>query len=291
MADDRRTLRSASAALIVLAAVASGCAGKKDVVPTGILEADRFLYERGIELLENRKWTQARQYFEELLDNYPQSAHRPDAKIGLGDSYIGEGSIESLLVAQNQFREFLTFYPTHARADYAQYRLGFTHYKQMLGADRDQTETKEAIAEWTIFMERYPNSALREEVAQKLREAKDRLSESDYRVGYFYYRAKWYPGAIDRFKEVLSRDPEYSRRDAVYFYLAESLMKVGIPAEALAYYDRLVKEFAESEHLEDAKKQIAAIKAAMGESKKDRVEPSASGADALGLQPSGADWP
>lgn len=268
MADFRRTLRWASAAMVLVAAAAGGCA-KKDVVPTGILEADKYLYDRGLELLNDKKWTQARQYFEELLDNYPQSAYRPDAKLGLGDSYIGDGSLESLLVAENQFKEFLTFYPTHARADYAQYRLGFGHYKQMLGADRDQTETRQAIAEWTLFMERYPNSDLRPEVAEKLRETKDRLSESDYRVGYFYYRAKWYPGAIDRFKDVLSRDPEYTRRDAVYFYLAESLLKLQATAEALPYYDRLLKEFEQSEYLEDAKRQIALIKAGTEEIKKD----------------------
>ena len=28
-----------------------------------------------------------------------------------------------------------------------------------------------------------------------LEEARDRLSMSEYRVGYFYYRQRWYPGA------------------------------------------------------------------------------------------------
>jgi outer membrane protein assembly factor BamD len=268
MADIRRTLRWVSVAAVLLAAAASACA-KKDVAPTGILEADKFLYDKGMDLLGKKKWTQARTYFEELLDNYPQSGLRPDAKIGLGEAYIGDGSLEALLVAQNQFKEFLTFYPTHARADFAQYRLGYIHYKQMRGADRDQTETKEAIAEWTAFMERYPNSELRTEVWQKLREAKDRLSEADYRVGYFYFRARWYPGAVDRFKEVLSRDPEYTRRDAVYFYLAESLMKLQASAEALPYYDRLLKEFEQSEFLEKTKAAMALIQAGTEEIKKD----------------------
>jgi tetratricopeptide (TPR) repeat protein len=81
-------------------------------------------------------------------------------------------------------------------------------------------------------------------------------------VGLFYYRVKWYPGAIDRYKALLNTDPGYTRRDAVYFYLGECLMMMGRPAEALVYYDRLTKEFVESEHLEDAKKQMVAIEAA-----------------------------
>jgi outer membrane protein assembly factor BamD len=247
---------------VLLALTVTGCGPKKSIAPTGILEADKFLFDRGQELLAKRKWLQAREHFQQVVENYPQSTYRPEAKLALGDTYIGEGSTESLILAQNEFREFLTFYPTHGRADYAQYRLGYTHYKQMLAPDRDQTATREAVAEWQLFMERYPNSAIRSEVDAKLREARDRLSASEYRVGLFYFRVKWYPGAIDRFKSVLTQDPGFTGRDAVYFYLAESLVVVNRPAEALPYFDRLTKEFIQSEYLAQAEKRIAALKTA-----------------------------
>ena len=48
------------------------------------------------------------------------------------------------MLAINEFREFLSFYPTNPRADYAQYKLGFCHFKQMRAAQRDQTETRDA---------------------------------------------------------------------------------------------------------------------------------------------------
>ena len=142
------------------------------------------------------------------MDNYPQSPLRPDAKLALGDTYLGENSVESLILPGNEFREFLTFYPTHPRADYAQYKLGLGHFAQMLGPQRDQTQTREAVAEFEAFLDRFPNSALAPEVKGKLREAQDRLSDSEYQVGLFY-RSRWYPGAIDRFKSVLKRDPQY----------------------------------------------------------------------------------
>ena len=43
----------------------------------------------------------------------------------------------------NEFREFLTYYPTHRRADYAQFKLGMTSFYQMHGPERDQTETRD----------------------------------------------------------------------------------------------------------------------------------------------------
>lgn len=253
---------AAALVLAFVALTAGACAGKRDVVPQGMLEADKYLFEKGQELAGRKKWLAAREYFQRLVENYPQSAYRPDAKLGLGDTYIGENTTEALIMAQNEFREFLTFYPTNQRADYAQYRIGYSHYKQMRAPDRDQTETREAIAEWDMFVERYPKSALMPEVKARLREARDRLGDSEASVGLFYYRVRWYPGSIDRYKALLKTDPEYSRRDSVYFHLAGSLQAIGRPAEAIVYYDRLLKEFVQSEYLEPAKKQMAAIEAA-----------------------------
>jgi hypothetical protein len=98
----------------------------------------------------------------------------------------------------------------------------------------------------------------------RLRDARDRLSQSDYEVGYFYYRQRWYPGAVDRFKTLLKQDPEYTNRDAVYFYLGEALVrgnqKPEGKAEALPYYEKLIEEFGQSEYLVDANKRIAELK-------------------------------
>jgi outer membrane protein assembly factor BamD len=252
-------------ALLVTFLVASCASGPKDP-PTGVAEPDKFLFDRGTEALNDGKWLSAREYFRRLVDTYPQSQYRADAKLGIGDSYLGDGTTEGKILAINEFREFLTFFPTHSRADYAQYKLGMGHFEQMLSAQRDQTETKEAIKEFEVFLERYPNSELGGEVRTKLREAKDRLASSDYQVGVFYYRNRWYPGAIDRFKTLLARDPEFTYRDGAYFYLAESLVKMNQNAEALPYFERLVKEFEKSEYLEDAQRRITELKAANAKS-------------------------
>lgn len=244
---------------IVLAAACSP--HPRGLVPAGTTEPDKFLFDKGTESLNNKKWLTAREFFKQVTETYTQSAYRPDAKLGIGDTYLGEGTSEALVLAINEFKEFLSFYPTNQRADYAQYKLAVAHFRQMRGPQRDQTETREAVKELTAFVERYPNSTLMAEVKTKLREARDRLDQSDYLVGFFYYRQRWYPGAIDRFKAVLKQDPGYSGRDAVYYYLGESLVKAKKEAEALPYYEKLVQEFEQSEYLQEAQKRIAELKA------------------------------
>jgi outer membrane assembly lipoprotein YfiO len=127
-------------------------------------------------------------YFQRLVDTYPQSPHRADAKLGIGDAYLGEGRADSIVLAANEFREFLNFFPLNPRADYAQYKLAVAQMRQMLGPARDQTATRAALTELDRFLQNYPKSALRPEVEKLRRQARDRLSESEFRVGVFSYR-------------------------------------------------------------------------------------------------------
>ena len=87
--------------LAALAAVAA-CGPKKDVVPTGN-QPDKFLFDRGTEQLQVKHWLSAREYFRRILDSYPQSTLRPEAKLGLADSYLGENTSESMTLAVNEY--------------------------------------------------------------------------------------------------------------------------------------------------------------------------------------------
>jgi outer membrane protein assembly factor BamD len=243
-------------------AVSCACAAQtRNVVPSGTSEPDKFLYDKGDAALKAKKWITAREYFKQVVETYTQSPYRPDAKLGVGDTYLEEGGADNLVFAMNEFREFLSFYPRSPRADYAQYKLAMTHFRQMRAAPRDQTETRDAIKEFQTFVARFPDSKLMPEVKAKLRDAQDRVAESDYLIGMYYYRQKWYLGSIDRFSSLLKSDPEYTSRDSVYFYLAESYVKSKRAAQALPLYEKLVSEFQKSEHLQDAQKRIAELKA------------------------------
>ena len=246
---------------LVLALAASAACGSRQRVPAlGQADADVYLYTRGSELLAKKNWLTAREYFRRLVDSYPQSRLRADAKLGIGDSYLGEGRIESYILGANEFREFLTFFPTNPRADYAVYRLGYSQYKQMLKPQRDQTATHEAIKELKRFLDGFPDSKYRPEVEKLYREARDRLGDSEYYVGVLYYRIRNPVGAVNRFTELLKSDPEYTRRDAVYFYLAESLLKLGATPEAVPMFDKVLKEFPKSEYRKKAEKRLAEVK-------------------------------
>ena len=248
-------------ALVALAGTVA-CGGRSGPrMPTaGERDADKFLFDRGSEALAEKHWLEAREYFRRLVDTYPSSQFRADAKLGVGDSYLGENRADSIVLAANEYREFLRFFPLDRRADYAQYKLAISHSKQMMGPERDQTASLDTLREVETFIRNYPNSPLVPEVQKLRRDTRDRLSDSEYKVGVFYYRNRIYAGALQRLNGIIEQDPEYTRRDAVFYYLGETLMKVNLPQQAVAWYERLVKEFQSSEYLERAKKRIEEIK-------------------------------
>ena len=236
-----------------------GCGSRQPEITPATVGADRLLFERGTQALEDRDWIRAREYFTQIRDNYPQSALRAEARLSVADTFEGEGTPASYVMAAEEYANFLALFPTNERAHYAQYKLGMIYFQQMRRPERDQSETRDAISQFRLFEERHPTSRLLEKVRARLREAEDRLSESNFIVGHFYYRSKWYPGAIDRFETILREDPGYTGRYRVYFHLAHSYQESGQHDEAQAMFGRLLEEFPETEFVEDATRYMAEL--------------------------------
>ena len=140
-----------------------------DNIPEGHPQPDMYLFETGQAAMEDRKWLRSRALFRRIVDTFPQSAYRFDAKIELGRSYYLQGGLISLIEARNEFEEFLRFFPTNARADYAQYMIGMTYLDGTLDPDRDQTQTQGAIEALNLFLDTYPASQYRNDAQTALR--------------------------------------------------------------------------------------------------------------------------
>jgi outer membrane protein assembly factor BamD len=248
------------AALVTTTALLSAACVRPVRMPQpGEQDPDRYLFERGTEALEARHWLEAREYFQRLVDQFPQSQYRQEARLGIGDAYLGEGGYDTLVIAAEKFREFLRYFPLNERADYAQYKVAVAESEQMLSPERDQTATVTALREIEAFLQLYPNSKYTPEVLALRRQARDRLSDSEFRVGVFYYRSRWYRGALPRFQAILKNNPEYIRRDAVYYHLAESYLRLGEPQDAMDLFTKLVEEFKVSDYLDEAHERIAEL--------------------------------
>jgi outer membrane protein assembly factor BamD len=263
----------------------SGCIFRRSPPADNTLaqqQPDRWLYERGMAELERKRWIRAREHFRALVDTYPTSLHRQDAKLGIGDSFFGEKSADSDVLAASEYREFLRYFPFAPRADYAQFKLAQTQIRQVLKPERDQTPTRDALRELQTFMTTYPDSKYLPEVTELYRQMRDRLSDSEMVVARYYFKVRHYLGTISRLEELMKVDPGYTNRDGMYYLLGETYYRVGRKGEAKVLFDRLLSEFKESDYLDDAKKRAEEL---VGESVPLNAEIPASTAPATAATP------
>jgi outer membrane protein assembly factor BamD len=258
------------AALIVILSTLA-CGGKDEISDSrlGGRPADTILMERGTNALEDKDWLEARGYFQQLLDTYPRSQLAGDARLGIADTFFHQKGAGNKILAIAEYRDFLTFFPNHPRADYAQYQIALGYYDQIHSSDRDQEPTRTAVEEFQKLAELYRNSLYAEEGRKLLQECFERLAEHEFQVGYFYLKTrKWCRGAIPRLKSVLEEYPTYSEPDKVYYHLGEAHELCNSPSEAVPYYQSVIDNYPESKFKKKAGERLTDLEKRAADPKK-----------------------
>jgi outer membrane protein assembly factor BamD len=222
-------------------------------------EPDKVLFERAMRDLDKSRFTVARLSLQTLINTYPDSEFLPQSKYALAESFYREGTSASLNQAEAEFKDYITFFPVSDLADDAQLKIALTHVRRIENPDRDRTQAILAESELKAMIENYPESPLLDEAKQKLRGVQEVLAEGVYKIGNFYYLRKAYPAAISRYKEIMTKYPDYSRMPDTLYYLAEALQEGGNNAEAAIYYARIVTDHPLSTRVDDAKHRLTAL--------------------------------
>lgn len=247
-----------------LAAAGSACGhgGPVDIATLASNSA-QVVWEAGQKAAEKKQWEAARQHFRRIVDGFPQSELVPQARLALGDSLYKEGGTANWILAVGAYREFLTFYPSHPRAEYAQLMVAESYYRQRNSADRDQTATKHALEEFDRLVDLYPQSSHMEQARGRIVELRQTLGRAELMAGFFYQKTrKAYRAAIQRYEYLLKEFPDYSAVDEVLLRLAQCLFFESRGAEALPHLARLAEEFPSSPFLTQARALEDAIRKA-----------------------------
>jgi len=238
------------------------CHGKKvatNAPAVNLNESDKELFEKATHDLEKSRFTVARLTLQTLINTYPDSEFLPPAKYALAESFYREASNASLSQAEAEFKDYITFFPTSPLADDAQLKIALTHVRRMETPDRDRTQASLAEAELKSMIEGYPDSPLLDEAKQKLRGVQEVLAEGVDRIANFYFGRKAYGAAVARYKEIITRYPDYSKMPDTLFYMAESLRLNNNTPEAAIYYARIVTDHPLSTRVPQAKQNLIAL--------------------------------
>ena len=148
------TRKIASVFLILLLLFLLGCGGKK-AKGLKTTEGDpEVLYKQGLVLLNNKHYREAFEKFELLKSNFPDSPPFTIlAEMKVGDCHY---HLKEYAEAIASYEEFKKVHPTYEEMPYIQFQLGMCYFSQMTTADRDQTSTQKAMANFEYLIANYP---------------------------------------------------------------------------------------------------------------------------------------
>jgi outer membrane protein assembly factor BamD len=236
--------------------LAGGCRNKSVKNPLASVDSkqpDKVLFDRAVDAMSKRKYDVARLSLQTLINTYPDSEFVARAKLGIGDAWYAEGGSAALAQAENEYKDFITFFPNMPEAAEAQLKVADIHYKQMEKADRDYTHAKRAEDEYRQVLLQYPDSKLADQARLKLLEVQEVLAEREFRIGRFYYMRGSWAAAIARLKSVTDTYPLYSQSDDALFMLGQAneqeidlIRKIPMNAMKEQARARLIKEYTDA---------------------------------------------
>ena len=219
-------LRSLAIALAAMLALTTACTNKKVSNPLAKVDSkqpDKILFDRGMDAMKHNRFEVARLDMQTLINTYPDSEFIARAKLALADSWYAEGGSAGLAQAEQEYEDFITFFPNMPEAAEAQLKIANIHFQQMEKPDRDFTHAVRAEQEYRKVILQFPdNQKMVAEAKRKLMEVQEVIAEREYRVGRFYYLRGSYPAAIARLQSLVERYPLYSKADEALYLVGQS---------------------------------------------------------------------
>jgi outer membrane protein assembly factor BamD len=254
---------------------------------------DKQLYDKAMSQIHSGHYDIGRLDLQTLLDTYPDSQYMMRAKLAVADAWYKEGGTAALTEAEQEYKDFITFFPNVPEAAEAQLRVGDIYFKQMDVPDRDYAKGTHAEEEYRTMLKQYPDAPkkLVDEARQKLREVQEVMAEREAELGTFYATHSNWAASIARYQTVIDTYPLYSHMDDTLIgmgddYEAEAAMirtqpvcatqptpgiqcmPEGVKSRLLQEYDgkaadnyrKVVIEHAAAAHAEDARERLAGMK-------------------------------
>jgi outer membrane protein assembly factor BamD len=170
------------------------------------------------------KYEEAEAGFKRLMEEYPLDPLSVEAALMLADISYSMARYEE---AASYYTNFAAMHPSHPRASYALFQKGMSHFREVLGPDRDQTGTRKAIFAFEDLLAASPGSVYAERAGELRAFLMRRLAERELYIGRFYFKGGNYKGALARFADLLKAYPDSGLSEETLYYIVESYYRLG----------------------------------------------------------------
>lgn len=143
------------------------------------------------------------------------------------------------------FKNFVKNFSNSDRAEEMHYMIPVCYSKMSPKSTLDQTNTKKAIEEFQLFVDKFPTSERRLQANEEIDKLRGKLERKSYDLAYLYYKVEDYKAAIIAFKNVIKDYPDIENREEIRFYIVESsylLAKMSVESKKNERFEKALEE-------------------------------------------------
>lgn len=130
--------------------------------------------------------------------------------------------LQDYILAGYQFRNYFRRYPLSERAEECAYMSAYCHFLNSPPYTLDQTDTREAITEFTYFVKQFPNSKYVPECNKMIDKLYEKLEQKSFDIARQYYRTGDYKASIASFQNLLREFPDSKHLEECHFLIVKS---------------------------------------------------------------------
>ncbi len=224
--------------LILLTNLVFACA-KKAEEKTGA----EISYTKAVRLLKQKSYTEAAEAFEKIDSDFPFSKWAIKGQTMAIYARYKEEDYAKLLATAD---DFLRLNPSSEYVPYILYMRGLSYYNQIPEIERAQDNTQQASFIFRELIARFSATDYTTDAREKLEFIDEHLAGAKMSVGRYQIKTKNYVGAIENFKEVITRYRQTNQVPEAYFRLAEIYYKIGLKDEGKKAKNHLDSKFSDT---------------------------------------------
>lgn len=130
--------------------------------------------------------------FKAVIKNAPYGNLAAPARYKIGLYFLENGLYQE---ARDEFEKVMNDYPESEWARAAKYQIAVSDSKRSTDAQYDQKITQAAVKEFKEFVEHYPDAELSKQAKEQIQGLRDKEAESNFHIAQFYEKNKKYESA------------------------------------------------------------------------------------------------
>ncbi|QOY63098.1 outer membrane protein assembly factor BamD [Lysobacter sp. H21R4] len=220
--------------LLIVAFIGPGCSmfKKKDTTPEAAPVEE--LYEKGHAAMKRGNWSAGADNFKGLVAQYPYGPYTEQALIETAYAQYKAGNHEEAI---SSIDRFIRTYPTHRNIAYLYYLRGLVNSSRdtvflqkvwkLDPSRRDLATPHQAYNDFSIVVERYPNSRYAADARERMAELQNTFARHELEVSLYNLRRTAYVAAVERATYLLETYPDSKYQNDAIAALAAAYTGLG----------------------------------------------------------------